>query len=36
LAPLEKLSPRGELCPLRVKLSPWGEILCLPLHSSKM
>jgi hypothetical protein len=27
--------PRGELCPLGVKLSPEGEIICLPLHSSK-
>jgi hypothetical protein len=28
------LSPRGEFCPLGVKLSPGGEILCSPLHSS--
>jgi hypothetical protein len=30
-----ELSPRGEFCPLRLKLSPGGDILCLPLHSSK-
>jgi hypothetical protein len=29
------LSPQGWSCPLGVKLSPGGEILCLPLHSSK-
>jgi jumonji domain-containing protein 2 len=27
--------PRGEFCPLGVKLSPGGEFECLPLHSSK-
>jgi hypothetical protein len=30
-----ELDPRGEFCPLGVKLSPGGEILCSPLHSSK-
>jgi hypothetical protein len=30
-----KLFPRGEFCPLGVKLSPGGEILCSPFHSSK-
>jgi hypothetical protein len=30
------LSPGGEFCPLGpVKLSPGGELLCSPLHSSK-
>jgi hypothetical protein len=29
------LSPRIEFCSLGVKLSPGGEILCSPLHSSK-
>jgi hypothetical protein len=33
--PWESLSPRGEFCPLVVKLSPGGEIICLPLHSFK-
>jgi hypothetical protein len=32
--PGAKLSPRREFCPLGVKLSPGGEILCSPLHSS--
>jgi hypothetical protein len=27
--------PRGEFCPLWVKLSPGGEILYSPLHSPK-
>jgi hypothetical protein len=27
--------PQGRICPLRVKLSLGGEIVCLPLHSSK-
>jgi hypothetical protein len=33
--PRGKFDHRGKLCPLGVKLSPGGEILCLPLHSSK-
>jgi hypothetical protein len=28
-------APRGEFCPLEVKLSPGGEILCSPLLSSE-
>jgi hypothetical protein len=34
LTPGANLSPRGEFCPQGVKLSPGGEILCSPLHSS--
>jgi hypothetical protein len=30
-----KSGPPGKLCLLMVKLSPGGEILCLPLHLSK-
>jgi hypothetical protein len=29
------LRPILNFCPLGVKLSPWGESLSLPLHSSK-
>jgi hypothetical protein len=28
-------TPRGEFAPPGVKISPGGEILCLPLHSSQ-
>jgi hypothetical protein len=35
LTPGAKLYPRGEFCPLGLKLSPGDEILCSPLHSSK-
>jgi hypothetical protein len=34
-APRGNFDPQGQSCPLGVKLSPGGEILCLPLHSSK-
>jgi hypothetical protein len=33
--PGAKLSARGEFVPLGLSYPPWGEILCLPLHSSK-
>jgi hypothetical protein len=33
--PRAMLCNRGEFCPLGVKLSSGGEILCSPLHSSK-
>jgi hypothetical protein len=33
--PRGKLWPRGEFCPLGMKLSPGDEIICSPLHSSK-
>jgi hypothetical protein len=32
--PQGEVVPKGKFCPLRVQLSPGGEILCLPLHSS--
>jgi hypothetical protein len=35
LDPRGEFVPRGKICPLGVKLSPGGEILCSPLHSSK-
>jgi hypothetical protein len=35
LAPRDKLWPQGRSCPLGVKLSPGGEILCSTLHSSQ-
>jgi hypothetical protein len=34
-APRGKVVPQGGIFTLRVKLSPGGEILCSPLHSSK-
>jgi hypothetical protein len=30
-----KFDPQRQSCPPGVKLSPGGEILCSPLHSSK-
>jgi hypothetical protein len=33
--PRGEVVPKGRICPLRVKLSPGGEILCSHLHSSK-
>jgi hypothetical protein len=35
MTPRGEVVNQGELCPLGVKLSPGGEILCSPLHSSK-
>jgi hypothetical protein len=35
LTPRGEVVPQGWICPLGVKLSPGGEIICLPLHSSK-
>jgi hypothetical protein len=34
LSPRGKLRPQGRSCPLGVKLSPEGEIICSSLHSS--
>jgi hypothetical protein len=33
--PRGKLWPKGRRCPLGPKLSPWGEMIYSPLHSSK-
>jgi hypothetical protein len=35
LTPRAEVIPQGWICPLGVKLSPGGEILCSPLYSSR-